>query len=137
MPRKAAPTAVGTTILDAGAFIALGNHDQIAFALLRHLKLRDRLAVAATTIGEFWRSERGLSESRFGLIRPIAIPVDEPLAKRAGELLKRTRGANTLDAIVVALAERIGEGQILTPDVEDIECLLEASHAWECEVVAI
>jgi hypothetical protein len=61
--------------------------------------------------------------------------VDEPLAKRAGELLCATRGRNTIDAIVVALAERLRAAQIFTSDVSDIELLLGAANGWPCSVV--
>lgn len=92
--------------------------------------------LAASTISEFWRTHRGLAESRLNLLRPTVIDVDQALAKRAGELLKATRGTNAMDAIVVALAERLRADQIYSSDVDDIERLLDASMHWRCEVVA-
>ena len=59
------------------------------------------VVLAASTIAEFWRSHRGLAESRLSLLRPTIVDVDQALAKRAGELLKAARGANAMDAIVV------------------------------------
>jgi hypothetical protein len=70
-------------------------------------------------------------------LRPTVVDVDQALAKRAGELLNATRGTNALDAVVVALAERLRSAQIYTSDVEDIERLLYAAAPWHCEAVAV
>jgi hypothetical protein len=94
------------------------------------------IVLAASTITEFWRSHRGLAESRLSLLRPTIADVDRVLAKRAGELLKATRGANAMDAIVVALAERLRAPQIYTSDVDDIERLVSVSSHWGCEAVS-
>jgi predicted nucleic acid-binding protein len=59
------------------------------------------------------------------------------LAKRAGELLKATGGKNTMDAIVVALAERLRASQIYTSDVDDIERLLGVALDWPCDAVVV
>jgi predicted nucleic acid-binding protein len=122
-------------VLDAGFFVALGKGDYIARELLARLRERAMFAVAATTITEFWREHRGLAESRFSLLRPRIIEIDEALAKRAGRLLEATRGSNAMDAIVVALAERLRATQIYTSDVRDMERLLAAASAGNCEVV--
>lgn len=94
------------------------------------------VVLAASTITEFWRTHRGLAESRLSLLRPTIIDVDQALAKRAGELLKGTRGKNAMDAIVVALAERLRAAQIYTSDVDDIERLIDVSSHWGCEAVS-
>jgi predicted nucleic acid-binding protein len=124
-------------VLDAGFFLALARREHFATNLLARTKERSALAVAASTLAEFWRTHRGLAESRFGLLRPNVVHVDEALAKRAGELLKSTSGRNAMDAIVVALAERLGAAQIFTSDVDDIEMLLSAAAYWECEAVRV
>jgi predicted nucleic acid-binding protein len=95
------------------------------------------LAMAASTIGEFWRSDRGTCEALLGLVKPIAVAVDGPLAKRAGSLLKETRGNNVLDALVVALVERIDARQLYTSDPQDMERLLGVAKQWDCEVVKV
>ena len=118
-------------------FVALGKRDHVAFALIRRLKLHNVLTVPASTIAEFWRSQRGFGETRFGLLKPTVVPVDESLAKRAGELLKRAGGRDAMDAIIVALAERTGARRIYTSDVADIERLLGVATDWGCEVVAV
>ena len=95
------------------------------------------VAIAASTIGEFWRSDRGSCEALLGLMKPIVVPVDGPLAKRAGSLLKQTRGNNVLDSLVVALVERIDARQLYTSDPHDMERLLGAAKQWDCEVVKV
>jgi predicted nucleic acid-binding protein len=124
-------------VLDTGFFLALAARDQVAAELLARTKERRALAVAASTLTEFWRTHRGLAESRFGLLRPNVVDVDEALAKRAGELLKSTSGRNAMDAIVVALAERLGAAQIITSDIDDIEMLLTAAADWECQAIRV
>jgi predicted nucleic acid-binding protein len=124
-------------VLDAGFFVALARRDHVATELLARRKERNALAVAATTLAEFWRTHRGLAESRFGLLKPEVIEVDEPLAKRAGELLQSTNGRNAMDAIVVALAERLRAAQIMTSDINDIENLLIVAADWPCEAVRV
>jgi predicted nucleic acid-binding protein len=124
-------------VLDAGFFIALGRRDHVATELLARMKESKAAVLAASTMTEFWRTHRGLTESRLSILQPSVVDVDSGLAKRAGELLRATRGTNAMDAIVVALAERLRAAQIYTSDVDDIERLLEAASRWHCEAVAV
>ena len=128
--------ALATVVLDAGFFVALAKKDHVAAELLSRTKEHRALVLAASTISEFWRTHRGLAESRLSLLQPTIVHVDQALAKRAGELLRATRGTNAMDAIVVALAERFRAEQIYTSDVDDIERLLYAAMQWHCEAVA-
>jgi predicted nucleic acid-binding protein len=121
--------------LDTGFFIALAKRDGVGGDLLARTKERRPLAVAAPTISEFWRVHHGAAESRFSVLKPTVFEVDEPVAKRAGELLRSTGGTNVVDAIVVALAERLRAAQIYTSDIADIERLLAAAVEWDCEAV--
>ena len=124
-------------VLDAGFFVALARRDHVATELLARTKERRAVVLAASTITEFWRTHRGVAESRFGILRPSVVDVDRGLAKRAGELLKATRRSNAMDAIVVALAERLRAVQIYTSDVKEIEQLLDVAAFWHCETVAV
>ena len=116
--------------------MALGKRDHVATELLVRAKHRRSLLVAASTITEFWRRHRGLPESRFGLLKPTVVDVDENIAKRAGHLLTGTARSNSLDALVVAVAERVRATFIYTSDVDDIEALLAEAEDWNCNVVA-
>ena len=115
----------------------MSRRDHAATVLLQRLRDHSTLVTAASTIGEFWRSDRGTCENLFGHIKPIAVPIDESLAKRAGSLLRETRSNNVLDALVVALAERIDAQQLYTSDPDDMERLLGAAKQWNCEVVEV
>jgi predicted nucleic acid-binding protein len=124
-------------VLDAGFFVALARRDHVATELLARTKERKAVVLAASTITELWRTQRGLAESRLGILRPSVVEVDRGLAQRAGELLKATRGSDAMDAIVVALAERLRAVQIYTSGVNDIERLLDVAASWYCETVAV
>ena len=71
------------------------------------------------------------------MLNPEVVDIDKVLAKRAGELLALTGGNNTVDALVVAVAEDKNAAQIYSDDVSDIEKLLAASRRGSCEVVEI
>jgi predicted nucleic acid-binding protein len=101
------------------------------------LKVTGSLVVAGSTIAEFWRNSRGLSEVRFGLLRATVVPIGSDLSRRAGELLAATAGRNTLDALVVAVAESVNANRILTTDVSDVEELVAAAGLLTCEVVDV
>jgi predicted nucleic acid-binding protein len=124
-------------VLDAGFFVALGKRDFVARELLGRLRDRASFVTAACTISEFWRDHRGLAETRFGLLRPTVVDIDRDLAKRAGALLKASRGRNAMDALVVAVAERLRARQIYTSDTADVESFLRVAARWPCEVVPV
>ena len=124
-------------VLDAGFYLALAKNERFAGEMLLRAQERKSLVVAASTIAEFWRKHRGLGESRFGLLRANVIHVDAALAKRAGELLSLTRGGDAMDAIVVALAERLRAVEIYTSDPNDIEKLVRGSSHARCAIVAV
>ena len=71
------------------------------------------------------------------MLNPEVVDIDKVLAKRAGELLALTGSNNTVDALVVAVAEDKNAAQIYSDDVSDIEKLLAASRHGSCEVVEI
>jgi len=123
-------------VLDAGFFVTLAKR-AAPNALLVRARERKSFAVPATTIAEFWRTHRGRGEARFGWLRPRVISVDEALARRAGELLAATRGSNAMDAIVVALAERLSAAEIYTSDHGDIEKLVRSCAHPRCAVVPV
>jgi predicted nucleic acid-binding protein len=125
-------------VLDAGFFMALAKQNAVsAGGFLARARERKSFAVSATTVAEFWRTHRGPAEARFGWLRARVIDVDEALARRAGELLAATRGSNAIDAIVVALAERIRAAEIYTSDQVDVEKLVRSSAHPRCAVVPV
>ncbi|MDQ6775732.1 MAG: PIN domain-containing protein [Actinomycetota bacterium] len=115
-------------VLDAEVLIAHERGDRTAGAWLARAATEGvDLAVAAPTIAEAWRD--GARQAR--LARLLAscriLDCDRQLADRAGELLARVGSLNTLDALLVASAQR-HVGVLLTDDVRDVRPLAEAAN---------
>jgi len=122
-------------VLDAGAFVAFEKGDaplRARLAAARRLGLE--LATTSPVIGQVWRDGR----RQVLLARLIsATNVDAPTeldARRAGELLAKTRTRDVVDALLVG---RVKDGDtVLTSDPHDIETLL-ATAGVRATVVAI
>lgn len=111
-------------VLDAGAFVAFEQGDaqvrgQIAIAR------RDGVELLTTSpiIAQVWRSGRQALLARLILATKVDAP-DEAAARRAGELLAKTKTTDVVDALVVGLV-RSGD-TIVTSDPHDIGTLLNA-----------
>jgi predicted nucleic acid-binding protein len=103
---------------DTSVLIALEQRKAPALALLRACRLsRARITLPAPVVAEWWRGHhRDLLE--IGELEPLSTQ----LALRAGELLAKTRGATTIDALVVASAAQRGD-MIVTGDLGDLRAL--------------
>lgn len=104
--------------LDTGALIALERRSQRMRRLLdtaRHDNLR--IVVPADVVAEWWRGRTDLRESILASVRVEALTT--ALAKIAGEALAATRGATSVDAIVMASAAMRGD-VVVTSDVDDL-----------------
>lgn len=103
---------------DTGALIALERRKAGALAMLRACReRRTSITIPAVVVGEWWRgTHAGLLE--VGHLEPMSIEI----AKAAGILLSRSRGTNTLDAMVVASAAQRGD-LIVTDDPRDLKRL--------------
>lgn len=106
---------------DTGALIALERR--------RH-RMRRVLAVAITdtvrvtvpvaVVAEWWRKRTDLAEE---ILAAVDVePMDDALAKRAGEAQAAVRGATAIDAIVMASAARRGD-VVYTADFSDLSRL--------------
>lgn len=121
-------------ILDAGAFVAFERGDaavRAQFAAARRLNLD--LVTSSPVVGQVWRDGR-----RQALLARLVAAVDvRPpgvmAARRAGELLAKTKGKDVVDALVVELA-RDGD-TILTSDPKDLGALLVAAGVRAAVVV--
>ncbi len=93
--------------------------------------------VCASTIAEFYRGGgKTAAEARLlNTWRPQVISIHEDVGRCAGELLARTGGANSMDALVVAAAMLRGVSEIFTTDLDDIEQLVGADTRAEGLVV--
>jgi predicted nucleic acid-binding protein len=103
---------------DTGALIGLerrGNRIRRVFATA----VRDnvRVTVPAATLVEWWRGRTDLAED---ILAAVDVePLDEDLAKVAGEALAAVREATAVDAVVMASAARRGD-VVYTSDFEDL-----------------
>jgi hypothetical protein len=112
-----------TLVFDAGAFVAAERGDRTVMALLKAELLAGRTPIThGGVVGQIWRGGAGRQAPLAQLLDGVAVePVDEELGKRAGLLLKLTRGRDVIDAAVVLLAH---DGDtILTSDPGDLAAL--------------
>lgn len=113
-------------VLDAGAFVAFERNDvrlRARLAAVRRLELE--LVTTSPVLAQVWRNGRhqALLARLAGATR-VEAP-DEAAARRAGELLARTKTSDVVDALLVDVA-RDGDS-VLTSDPEDLLNLIGAS----------
>lgn len=112
-------------VLDAGALIALDRGDRDTWALLAEAhRAGHRPVVPAPVIAQAWRGGPGQARLARVLSGVEVVPADEPLARRAGELLGRSRTTDVLDALVALAAQDRPGCEVLTSDPADIHLLL-------------
>jgi hypothetical protein len=76
--------------------------------------------VPGAVIAEWWRHRTDVRES---ILAGVTVePVEARLGRAAGEAIAAVPGATVIDAIVMALAARLG-ATVFTPDVDDLEDL--------------
>lgn len=112
-----------TTVLDAGALIAIDKRDRRVGAMLRVLQREGvSLHASATAVAQVWRD--GRRQSNLARVLPgidIAV-MDDATARRVGELLRASNANDLVDAHVALLVQP--EGSVLTSDEADIRALL-------------
>jgi predicted nucleic acid-binding protein len=122
-------------VLDAGVFVAYERGDaRIRARLMKALEHKIDLVTTSPVVGQVWRDGR---RQALLAILLAAVEIDAPSearARRAGELLRRSRTADVVDALLVELA-RDGDA-ILTSDAGDVERLVEAADK-RCAVIAV
>jgi predicted nucleic acid-binding protein len=113
-------------VLDAGAFVALERGDvRMRARLIAARKLGADIVTTSPVVGQVWRSSRQVLLARALHATRIEAP-DEVAARRAGDLLAKTRMKDVVDALVVGLA-RDGD-TIVTSDVDDVRVLANAAR---------
>jgi hypothetical protein len=112
-----------TLVLDAGALIALERNDRAMWRRLKAALLRNEIPVThGGVVGQAWRG-RGPRSTLLSLaLASIDVrPVDESLGKRSGELLRRAKMIDVIDAALVLLSS---DGDtIATSDPYDLKHL--------------
>jgi len=123
--KRAASASLPGVTLDAGALIALDRGDGRMIALLRQALSEGRkFRVPAGVVGQAWRDgRRQVTLSRFLRGTEVdVVPLDDRLARAAGELCGVTRTADVIDATVVLVA-RGTRDVIVTGDPADLRRL--------------
>lgn len=113
-------------ILDAGAFVAFEKGDA---RMRAHVSISRELSFDLVTtspvVAQVWRDGRRQARlARLLLATRVESP-DEVAARRAGELLARSKTRDVVDALLVGLAR--DHDQIVTSDPDDIAVLLAAA----------
>jgi len=118
--------AAGLT-LDAGALIAADKGDRAVWRYCKEAAARGApVTVPAPALAQAWRGNSPLVAR---LLAGCEVEVlDEPSAKRAGELLARRGTSDVVDAVVVVGAVARGDA-ILTSDPDDIGSLVGAARS--------
>jgi predicted nucleic acid-binding protein len=108
---------IGLT-LDTGALIAIERrHATMASVFALATKHERKITVPTPVLIEWWR---GSSRIREDILASVDIdPLDDALAKLAGEAIAAIRGATAVDAAVMASAARRGD-VVYTSDVGDL-----------------
>ena len=112
-------------VLDAGAFVAYEKGDARMRARLTAARKHDiEVVTSAPVVGQVWRSPRQVDLAR--LLPGIRVDAPgETAARRAGELLAKTKTTDVVDALVVVLAR--DHDTIVTSDEIDLRRLVEAA----------
>jgi predicted nucleic acid-binding protein len=103
---------------DTGALIAL---ERRRLRMRKVLQLahdeRRTITVPAAVLAEWWRKRTDLRDNILASVR--LEPLNDALAKLAGEALAATRSSNAIDAIVMASAAQRGD-VVYTSDHDDL-----------------
>jgi predicted nucleic acid-binding protein len=104
--------------LDSGALIGLERrHHRIRRVFATAVRDNVRITVPAAVLVEWWRGRTDLAED---ILAAVDVePVDEALAKAAGEALAVIPTATAVDAVVMASAARRGD-VVYTSDFDDL-----------------
>jgi hypothetical protein len=114
-------------ILDAGAFIAFEKGDAgVRSRLAAARRLGFEVTTTSPVVGQVWRDGRRQALLAVLVRATLVVSPDTAAARRAGELLAATKGADVVDALLAGLA-RDGD-TILTSDTNDIRALLAAAR---------
>lgn len=108
--------------LDAGALIAADRDDRGFWAYWSEAVAREVVAVIpAPALAQAWRKPTQVRLAR--LVNACSVePLDERLAKAAGELCARSGLPDAIDASVVVSAAQRGDA-VLTTDPDDLRQL--------------
>jgi hypothetical protein len=126
----AGEVALAGLTLDAGALIAGDRNDRGFWSFWSEAVARGIVPVIpAAALAQAWRSPRQARLAQ--LVHACSLdPLDEAMAKSAGELCAKARVSDVVDAAVVASAACRGDA-ILTSDPRDLRRLTSLTPAVE------
>lgn len=118
---------------DAGALIALERrHHRIRRVFATAVRDELRMTVPAAVVVEWWRGRTDVADD---ILASVDVePLDEHLAKVAGEALAAVPRATAIDAMVMASAARRGD-LVYTTDFDDLARL--QRHFRSVRVLAV
>lgn len=125
-------------VLDSGALTAFARPNRSTRARLAELRAvwDEPLVVPAAVLMEATTGSGARDANVNRLLRGCrVVPLDESLARRAATLRFRSRHGSAVDASVVATAEQLGGGVVVTGDRKDLDAI--ASNAVGVDVVSI
>jgi predicted nucleic acid-binding protein len=114
--------ALEALVLDAGALINAEHDERIQHLVAKWVLNGATIFIPAPVIAESLRgSARDANANR--LIKAVdrVVATDEAIARHAGELIQKA--SDTVDAIVVATAQKVGAKNVLTSDPDDMKRL--------------
>lgn len=116
-----------TTILDAGALLAIERGDRDLAARIKREWLEGRPASThGGVVGQVWRGGSGRQVPLARVIEFVTVHgLDALLGKQAGVLLARAESADVIDAAIAVLAS--DGDRILTSDPDDLVALVQAA----------
>jgi hypothetical protein len=114
---------VSGATFDTGMLVALDRNEREAWVVLRRLANRGEVPTVPTVvIAQAWRDGRRQAQlaRALGDCRPQIL--SDELARKAGELCRRSRTADIVDAVVIESAGRRND-DVYTGDTGDLEHL--------------
>lgn len=120
--------------LDTGALIAAERNDRNFWAFWSETVAREIVPVIpAVALAQAWRGARQARLAQ--IVNACTVePLDEALAKSAGELCAKAKVSDVVDAAVIASASRRGDA-VLTSDPRDLRRL--ASQTPGVEIIRL
>jgi len=116
---------VSGATFDTGMLVALDRNEREAWVVLRRLVNRGEVPTVPTVVtAQAWRDGRRQAQlaRALGDCRPEIL--SDELARKAGELCRRSRTSDIVDAVVIESAGRRND-DVYTGDTGDLEHLAE------------